>query len=74
MNLTSHPPTATPTDVTFENHGSVFLARLHTQAARDWVREHVRECTYFGNAIGVEPRYVEDLITGMAYDGLQVAS
>lgn len=51
------------------------LRRLQplTQAARDWIADHVDdEAQYWGDALVVEPRYVEALATGMAEAGLTV--
>jgi hypothetical protein len=61
------------TDVTIENHGSLFLFRLHTRAAKMFVEENVIPSTqFFGGALAVEPRYVYDLAEGMVGDGLTV--
>jgi hypothetical protein len=65
--------TAKGYDVTVDNHGSIVLFHLHTDAARAWVSEHVSdEAQFFGGALVVEPRYVENLIEGMTSDGLEV--
>ncbi len=62
-------PTA---DVTVENHGSIILFRLHTQAARDWVEANVHEPIWFGNALACEPRCAHALAGGMDSEGLVV--
>ncbi len=64
-------PTVTA-DVTVENHGSIYLFQLHTQAARDWVAENVHEPLWFGNALACEPRCAHELAGGMDSDGLIV--
>ena len=61
-------------DVKVENHGTLFLFRLLTDAARDWVEAHVDpEAQWFGGALVVEHRYARDLAQGMLDDGLAVA-
>lgn len=63
----------TPIDVIRENHGSIWLFRLQTDAAREWVAECVDpDAQYFGNALAVEHRYVDNLTVGMIEDGLVV--
>jgi hypothetical protein len=59
-------------DFTIENHGSLFLVRPLTEAARDWLNDHVAdEAQWFGGALAVEPRYVDALVEGMVEDGLE---
>lgn len=60
-------------DVTVENHGSIFLFDLHSEAAQDWWAEHVPEpgMRYCGKEV-VEHRYAEDIAEGMQADGLEV--
>ncbi len=60
-------------DVTIQNEGSICLAHLNTDAAREWVSENVSdESQYFGQALVVEPRYLDNLIAGMCESGLTV--
>lgn len=60
-------------DVSIENHGSVFLFRLNTQAASGWVADNVQpDAQFFGHALVVEPRYARELAVGMVADGLEV--
>lgn len=61
-------PTA---DFTVENHGSIVLLRPNTEAAREWLDEHISDdAQTFGNAIAIEPRYVGDILYGIEGDGL----
>ena len=53
--------------VTVEDHGSIYLVRPETDAAREWLTEHT-DGQWFGNALAVEPRYVVDLLDGLAND------
>lgn len=62
-------------DFAVENHGTIFLLRPQTGAARAWTDEHLPdndERTYFGNAIVVEHRYIGDIVDGIVNDGLTV--
>lgn len=67
--------TASTTDFSVENHGTLFLFRLHTEAAREWVEGRVPEdAQFFGGALVVEHRYAPALAEGMLEDGLAVGS
>jgi hypothetical protein len=45
-------------DFSIENHGNVFLVRINTRAAADWVFHNVQEdAQFFGDALVVEHRY-----------------
>jgi len=60
-------------DISIENHGTIFLFRLNTQAATEWVEEHVQsDAQFFGDALVVEHRYARDLATAAVADGLAV--
>jgi hypothetical protein len=60
-------------DVTVENHGTIALLRPHTEAADAWFADHIGDdAQWFGNALAVEPRFVGDIIDGLADDGLAV--
>lgn len=60
-------------DARVANHGSLALVHLETVAAREWVDQHVSsDAQFFGRALAVEPRYLEDLLIGMSDAGLLV--
>jgi hypothetical protein len=60
-------------DVSIENHFTLFLFRLNTRAASDWVSENVQpDAQFLGDALVVEPRYVRELAVGMIAGGLEV--
>ena len=60
-------------DVTVQNEGSIFLFNLNTEAAREWVSEHVSEdATFWAGSLVVEHRYAANLAAGMQADGLRV--
>jgi hypothetical protein len=60
-------------DVSVENHGSVFLFRLHTSAAREWVNDNVAsDAMFFGDALAVEHRFAASVAAGMIQGGLEV--
>ena len=57
-------------DFTVTNHGSIVLVKPLTDECNDWLVEHVSdEAQWFGGALVVEPRYVEDLIEGLEEAG-----
>ena len=58
-------------DISIENHGSIFLFRMNTRAAAEWVSQHVQDdAQFFGDALVVEHRYAADLAAGMRGDGM----
>jgi hypothetical protein len=62
-------------DFLFTNHGSVCLLQPLSEAAGEWVDEHLPEDKQmFGSAVVVEPRYVGPIIDGIINDGLEVRS
>ena len=58
-------------DFTVENHGSIFIFRAHTEAAREFVGQCDGYQPY-PDAIVVEPRYVCSLIDSIQDLGLEV--
>ena len=63
-----------PTDLIFENHGSLFLIRPVSQAGKTWLDENVggENTLTFAGALVCEPRYVEAILFGAQSDGLEV--
>ena len=60
-------------DATIINHGSIFLLEPWTEAAHDWINEHIgNDAQWFGQALAIEPRYAPAIIAGMQDDGLTV--
>lgn len=62
-------------DVSVENlGGSIVFVRPLTDAAREWVNEHVEleSWQWMGGAFAVEPRMLEYLLDGMIEDGLKL--
>lgn len=61
-------------DVYIENHGSVWIFRPLTQAAKGWVDENVEVEGWqrYGDGFAVAPHYVEELGCGMTAAGLEV--
>ena len=58
--------------MTVENHGSIFLFRLHTQTAREWVDRERARTHLVGGALACEANYAGDLADGMLSDGLNL--
>ena len=67
---------SSPTDLIFENHGSLFLIRPVSPAGQSWLDENVGDenTMTVGGAIVCEPRYVEAITHGAIEAGLVVAS
>lgn len=62
---------AAQADFTVENHGTICILWMETEACRDWVSENVGDYTPWGeNGMVVEPRYLFPLVEGMLGDGL----
>lgn len=56
-----------------ENHGSIILMRPLDDAARTWLRETAPEDAQFmGDALAIEPRYVEGVLEAFRDAGGQV--
>lgn len=64
----------TELDFKLENHGSLFLLRPLSSAAKDWMGEHLPmdnpEIHFWGDAIVIEPRYIAPIVDGIIRDGL----
>ena len=61
-------------DVRVEGHGSVALVRPMTVIAKEWIDGNVtlESWQWFGGAVAVDPRYLDDLLMGMMGDGLRI--
>jgi len=61
-------------DFWVSSHGTISLVHPLTKAARRWLEDHCpcgEDHLYFGGALVVEPRYLENLLVGMAGDALR---
>lgn len=71
---TANIPAVNAPHFELENHGSVFLLRPLTSAAKEWMQEHFPmdnpETQFWGDAIVIEPRYVASIVDGIIGDGL----
>ena len=58
-------------DYTFENHGSIWLCRPTSDTAYHHLRNHVDDdnSQWLGDALAVEPRYVESLAAALEDNG-----
>jgi len=55
---------------TVEAHGTICLVRPFTADVRAWLEANTQEdALWFGGALVVEPRYVDELVTGMITEG-----
>ncbi|MCX7177946.1 MAG: hypothetical protein NTX56_03980 [Proteobacteria bacterium] len=61
------------TDMTVQDHGTLFLLTPNTAAAKVWIDENVQEgARWWGKALVVEHRYIGDVVNGAINDGLTV--
>jgi len=59
------------TDFLVNDQGTIFLLTPVTEAATEWADEHLpEEAMHFGDAIVVEHRFIEDIVSGFMNDGL----
>ena len=65
---------SSPTDLIFENHGSLFLIRPVSSAGQSWLDENVGDenTLTFGDAVVCEPRFAPDVYRGAIEAGLAV--
>jgi hypothetical protein len=64
---------AFPVDFNFENHGSICRLRPLTPSAVEWVEDHIGQDSGYQPqwpTVVIEPRYCEDILSGIALDGL----
>ena len=58
-------------DFTVIHGGSIFILRAVTAAAREWAAENLPDdATRLAGGIVVEPRYLSNILEGIAADGL----
>ena len=57
------------------DHGSICILRGATDAAREWMDEYLPEdaLTWAGGVV-IEPRYVDDIVSGLLADDLTIAA
>jgi hypothetical protein len=67
-------PSRTELDFKLENHGSLFLLRPLNPVAQNWMSENLPvdepETQFWGDAIVIEPGYLEPIVDGILADGL----
>ena len=69
--LESSTPRQAEVDLSFENHGSLFLIRPLSDAGQTWLDENIGDdAQVFGNAIVCEPKFVEAIFRGATSEGL----
>lgn len=60
-------------DFHITDHGSIVLLDPLTDAASEWVDQHIPgDAMRFAGAVAIEPRYVEPILEGIVGDGLSV--
>lgn len=64
-------------DFYVESHGSIFLLRPRNDAARSWIDDNLytdedNRPQWFGDAVAIEHRYIDDIVIGINDAGLEV--
>jgi hypothetical protein len=61
-------------DFSVQNEGTIYLLQPHTDAAREWISEHltIESWQMFVSALVVEHRYILAIVDGIKADGLEV--
>jgi hypothetical protein len=61
------------TDFTLSGGGTIYLLRPITDAARDWVDQHIPDdAMWLGGQVAIEHRYVDDILDGITAEGLSL--
>jgi hypothetical protein len=61
------------TDFIVTDHGTIALLTPITDAAKQWVEDHLPEDRQtFGDSVVVEPRYLLDILHGINEEGLKL--
>jgi len=64
-------PDTIKSDVRIDNQGTIVLVVPLTDRATEWIGQNIPDdAQYFGKALVVEHRYAQDIVDGMAADGL----
>lgn len=55
--------------------GTVYVLQPLSQEARDWVSDNlqVESWQFLGSGVGIEHRYIGDIVAGIRADGLTVS-
>lgn len=61
-------------DFIVENHGTICLLIPQTEAAKEWIAEHIpTDSMRWNGAIVIEHRFIANVVTGIKGDGLEVS-
>lgn len=62
-------------DIRVQDEGTIVLLHPLTDRGREWINTQVQaDAQYLGRALAVERRYVQDILEGMAAEGLEIES
>jgi hypothetical protein len=60
-------------DFTVRDEETIMLLFPESEAAREWVEEHLPDdCLTWAGAVVIEHRYVPDILAGIVTDGLTI--
>lgn len=69
--MTSHAVYPHTHDFTFHDDGSICTIKPNTNEAEQWILDWIpKDAPMIGGAIGIERRYVGDVLDGIHDDGL----
>lgn len=69
----AHQVKAPSADFAFSDHGSICVLTAVSPEGSQWVRENIpADAQRWAGGIVIEPRYVGDILDGIANDGLEV--
>lgn len=58
-------------DFGVSNHGTIFLLKPQSEAAREWCKNHLpADLQTLGESIAVEPRHIPRIARGIMEDGM----
>lgn len=72
---TAHSPAVNTPDFRFENHFSICILHPLTDAAQEWVEDHIGQDNGYQPqypSVLIEPRFCADVLAGLQNDGLSV--
>ena len=59
-------------DFLVENHGTMFLLRPLSEDAHAWLADNLLAAEYFGDAVIIDHRYIQDVVEQIRLEGLEV--
>ena len=71
--ITAPVPAIDHCDFLLRDEGTIFLLYPQSSEAGSWINQHILEnATWFGSALVIGHRYIEDILGGIVAEGLGV--